>query len=265
MQTVLRLWLASLLLVLACEGSARSDESGELAAHTSALSNKPSLLLVHGAWADGSGFQFVIPLLERAGYTVTAAQLPLTSVADDVAVTKRLIDSQPGDVILVAHSYGGVAISAASYQNPKVRGLVYLASFAPDDEEILGELLAREPGEITSALLPDVGGFLYIDRAKFGSLFANGVLPPLARVLAAAQKPISSAIFGQSIEHAGWRDVPSYYLVSNEDRTIPPALQHFMAERIGANTEEIDAGHLAFISNPLAVSRFILRAARNLQ
>jgi pimeloyl-ACP methyl ester carboxylesterase len=262
MQTVRRLWLASLLFVLACEGAPQAEQSVELAASESALGEKPSLLLVHGAWADGSGFQFVIPLLERAGYTVTAAQLPLTSVAEDVAVTRRMIDSQPGDVILVAHSYGGVAISAASYQNPKVRGLVYLASFAPDDDEILGELLARVPGELTSALLPDVGGFLYIDRTKFGSLFANGVLPPLARVLAAAQKPISSHIFAENIEHAGWRDVPSYYLVSTEDRTIPPALQRFMAERIGATTEEIDAGHLAFISNPLAVARFVLRAAR---
>jgi pimeloyl-ACP methyl ester carboxylesterase len=226
---------------------------------------KPRIVLVHGAWADGTGWQKIIPILENAGYPVIATQNPLTSIADDVATTKRVIDaeSQLGPVIVVGHSYGGVTISGAAAGNPNVKALVYLAAFAPDAGEVAAAFLEQYPSLLGTALVPDAAGYLYVDRAKFREVFAGDVDRTEARVMAAAQKPVNSHIFGESLAAAAWRDsVPKFYLVSKRDNTINPDLQRFYAQRMGATTKEIWASHVAFISRPWDVFRFIHQAAR---
>jgi pimeloyl-ACP methyl ester carboxylesterase len=226
--------------------------------------SKPRIVLVHGAWADGTGWQGIIPLLEAAGYPVIATQNPLTSIADDVATTKRVIDaeSQLGPVVVVGHSYGGVTISGAAVGNPNVRALVYLAAFAPDANEVAAAFLEQYPSLLGTALVPDAAGYLYVDRTKFREVFAGDVGRSAARVMAATQKPINSHIFGEMLETAAWREIPTWYLVSKQDNTINPDLQRFYAQRMGATTNEIDASHVAFISRPREVVRFITRAAR---
>jgi len=226
--------------------------------------NKLRIVLVHGAWADGTGWQHVIPLLEEEGYPVIAVQNPLTSFADDIATTKRVIDAeaQQGSVVVVGHSYGGAVISGAA-DNANVKALVYLAAFAPDAGEPVGALLGQfPPTPLAGAFRPDTAGFVYIDRAKFREIFAGDIDPTEARVMAAAQKPASGAIFGQSAATAAWKSIPSWYLVSTQDQTLHPDMQHFYAQRMGATTSEIDASHVAFISRPKEIARFITKAAR---
>jgi len=225
---------------------------------------KPRLVLVHGAWADGTGWQHIIPLLEDDGFPVIAVQNPLTSFADDIATTKRVIDAeaQKGSVIVVAHSYGGAVISGAA-DNPNVKALVYLAAFAPDAGEPVGALLGQfPPTPLAGAFVPDTAGFVYIDRAKFRAIFAGDVDRTETRVMAAAQKPASGAIFGQSAATAAWKSIPSWYLVSTHDQTLHPDTERFYAQRMGATTSEIDASHVAFISRPRAVVTFIEKAAK---
>lgn len=224
----------------------------------------PRLVLVHGAWADGTGWQEIIPLLEAEGFPVIATQNPLSSIADDVAKTKLVIDaeSQLGPVIVVGHSYGGVTMSGAAAGNPNVKALVYLAAFAPDANEVAAAFLGQYPSLLGTALVPDAAGYLYVDRSKFREVFAADVSRTKARVMAATQKPINGHIFGESLAAAAWRDIPSWYLVSQRDNTINPDLQRFYAQRMGATTSEIDASHVAFISRPDEVVRFIKRAAR---
>jgi pimeloyl-ACP methyl ester carboxylesterase len=228
-------------------------------------SNKPRIVLVHGAWADGTGWQHIIPLLERNGYPVIAVQNPLTSFADDIATTKRVIDAeaQQGPVVVVGHSYGGAVISGAA-DNPNVKALVYLAAFGPDANEPVGALLGQfPPTPLADAFVQDTAGFVYIDRAKFRDIFAADVNRTEVRVMAAAQKPASGAIFGQSAPIAAWQSIPSWYLVSTQDQTLHPDMERFYAQRMGATISEIDASHVAFISRPRAVVRFIEKAARS--
>jgi pimeloyl-ACP methyl ester carboxylesterase len=225
-------------------------------------SSKISVILVHGAFADASSWQKVIPLLETGGLAVSAVQLPLKSLADDVATTKRLIDSQPGDVILVGHSYGGAVITEAGAGNPKVKGLVYVAAFAPDAGEAVGALIERfSPAPLGTSVVPDSAGFLFIDRAKFQSVFANDLSKEEASVLAATQKPLAGSIFGEPLKGAAWKNVPSWYVVSTQDNAINPDLERFMAKRMGAKTREIKASHVSFISNPAEIAKVIESAA----
>lgn len=223
---------------------------------------KKSVILVHGAFADATGWQKVIPLLEKEGLAVTAVQLPLKSLADDVATTKRLLDSQPGDVILVGHSYGGAVITEAGAGNPKVKGLVYVAAFAPDVDEALNGLIERfSPSPLGTAVVPDSGGFLFIDRTKFQSVFANDLPKEEASLLAATQKPLAAAIFGEPVKAAAWKSIPSWYVVSTQDNSINPDLERFMAKRMGAKTKELKASHVSFISNPSEIAKVIESAA----
>jgi pimeloyl-ACP methyl ester carboxylesterase len=227
-------------------------------------SNK-SVILVHGAFADATGWQKVIPLLEKEGLAVTAVQLPLKSLADDVATTKRLIDSQPRDVILVGHSYGGAIITEAGAGNPKVKGLVYVAAFAPDAGETLNSLIERFSAvPLGTAVAPDSAGFLFIDPAKFQSVFANDLSKEEASLLAATQKPLAAAIFGEPVKAAAWKSIPSWYVVSTQDNSINPDLERFMAKRMGAKTTEIKASHVSFISNPLQIAKVIESAAASI-
>jgi pimeloyl-ACP methyl ester carboxylesterase len=223
-----------------------------------------SIVLVHGAFADGSAWSRVIPLLQQKGYRVVAVQNTLTSQANDVETTRRAIESQPGPVIAVGHSYGGAVITGAAAGSSKVKALVYVAAFAPEAGEVLGELYnAFGPADLGPALVPDSAGFLSIDPAKLHAVFAHDVSPEDAAVMAATQKPIAGSAFSQSVEAAAWKHIPSYYLVATGDRAIKPELQRHMAQRIGARVTEVDASHVPFLSQPEAVARVILDAAAN--
>jgi len=226
---------------------------------------KTSIVLVHGAFADGSSWNKVIPILEAEGFAVTAVQNPLKSLADDVATTKRTIESQKGNVVLVGHSYGGAVITEAAAGNPKVKALVYVAAFAPDAGETLGGLGEKFPATpLATALAPDSAGFLYIDRTEFHEVFARDLPADTAALLAATQKPIAAAIFGEDAKAAAWNTVPSWYVVSTQDQAINPDLERFMAKRMNAQTIEINASHVSFLSQPKAIVKIIETAAANI-
>ena len=220
-----------------------------------------TIILVHGAFADGSSWGNVIPLLENAGYHVIAVQNPLTSFADDVATTRRVIDAVTGSVVLVGHSYGGAVITKAAVGTSNVRALVYVAAFAPDAGESLQALLGKYPSKIGTALVPDAAGFLYIDRAKFKDAFAADVSETQLSVLAAAQKPINAQTFAQVYEAPAWKEIPTWYLIATDDQAINPALQRVFAERIPATSREVNTSHVPFVSNPGAVAEIIKDAA----
>jgi pimeloyl-ACP methyl ester carboxylesterase len=222
---------------------------------------KPAIVLVHGAFADGTSWQHVIPLLERDGYTVTAVQMPLSSLAADVETTKRVIDAQTAPVIVVGHSYGGAAITAAAAGNPNVKGLVYIAAFAPEAGEPIGAYGEKYPAPLGTALKPDAAGFLYIDRTRFHEVFAADVPAKEASVMAATQKPLIGSVFAASVQQAAWKTIPSWYVVSQDDRAINPDLERFYAKRMGATTTEIKSSHVSFISHPAEITRVIERAA----
>ena len=222
---------------------------------------KPSIVLVHGAFADASGWGRVITALEKEGYMVTAVQNPLTSYADDVATTKRLIDAQPGNVVVVAHSYGGAVITSAAAGNAKVKALVYVAAFAPDAGEVLGGLLEKFPNEVGKSFRPDAAGFIYIDRAAFHGVFCADVAKGEAAIMAAAQKPIHQSAFGASVETPAWKTVPSWFIVASNDNVINPELERFFAKRMNATTTELKSSHVPFISHTKDVVKVILAAA----
>ena len=234
-----------------------------LASRALAEPPKPAIVLVHGAFADASGWSRVIPILQRDGYFVTAVQIPLTSLSDDIATAKRVVDSQKGPVVLVGHSYGGAVITGAAAGSPNVKALVYLAAFAPDAGEPLGapgKTFAQPP--LNSALVPDSAGFLYIDRGKFHDAFCKDLPESEARVMAATQKPLSRSVFEASVSAAAWKTVPSWYVVSSQDRAINPELERFYAKRMGATTSEIAASHVAFLSHPREAAKVIEDAAK---
>ena len=226
---------------------------------------KTSVVLVHGAFADASGWGDVIPLVEKAGYDVVAVQNPLTSYADDVAATRRVIDAQKNLVVLVGHSYGGAVITKAAVGATNVRALVYVAAFGPDDGENLQALLQEYPSKIGAALVPDAAGFLYIDRAQFKEAFAGDVSERDLSILSAAQKPINSVTFGQIYEAPAWKDIPSWYLLATEDQAINPKLQRMFADRMGATTHEVKSSHVPFVSQPATVAKIIGEAAEATQ
>lgn len=222
---------------------------------------KTTVILVHGAWADGTSWGDVIPLVEQAGHEVIAVQNPLISYADDVATTRRVIDAQQNSVVLVGHSYGGAVITKAALAATNVRALVYIAAFGPDAGENLQTLLEKYPSKIGGAIVPDAAGFLYLDAAKFKEAFAADVSDRDLRIMIAAQKPIHSAIFGHVYEAPAWKDIPNWYLIAKNDQAINPALQRVFAERMGATTHEVQSSHVPFISNPSVVANIILEAA----
>jgi pimeloyl-ACP methyl ester carboxylesterase len=224
--------------------------------------SKPTIVLVHGAFADGSSWAKVIPILDGDGYTVIAVQNPLTSLADDIATTKRVIDAQKGPVVVVGHSYGGAVITAAAAGSPHVKALVYVAAFAPEVDEVLaapGQKFA--PPALSSALVPDAAGFLYVDRAKGHDVFAKDVPAADARVIAATQKPVAGSVFTASVPGGAWKTIPSWYIVASEDQAINPELERFYAKRMGATTTEIKSSHVPFLSHPKEVAKVIEAAA----
>jgi pimeloyl-ACP methyl ester carboxylesterase len=225
-------------------------------------SPKPTVVLVHGAFADGSSWSRVIPILESEGYTVIAVQNPLTSLADDVATTKRVIDAQKGPVIVVGHSYGGAVITAAAAGNPNVKALVYIAAFAPEANEVLAAPAANyAPPPLNAALVPDAAGFLYVDRTKFRDALCKDLPEEDARVAEATQKPVSGSVFTAVVPGAAWKTIPSWYIVASEDRAINPELERFYAKRTGATMVEIKSSHVPFLSHPAEVVKVIEAAA----
>jgi pimeloyl-ACP methyl ester carboxylesterase len=220
-----------------------------------------TVVLVHGAFADATGWAKVILGLEEKGYNVIAVQNPLISFTDDVATTRRVIDAQTGPVVLVGHSYGGAVITAAALGTSKVKALVYVAAFAPDVGESLKALLEQHPSKIGAALVADAAGFLSIDRAKFKEAFAGDVSDAEQRVMAATQKPINSQIFGYQAQDSAWKKLPSWYLVASEDQAINPALQRKFSQRMSAKTREVKSSHVPFMSRPADVVSIIEAAA----
>jgi pimeloyl-ACP methyl ester carboxylesterase len=221
-----------------------------------------SIVLVHGGFVDGSGWQGVYNELIHDGYHVTVVQNPTTSLADDVAVTKRAIDAIDGPVLLVGHSYGGVVITEAG-TNPKVAGLVYITAFAPDKGESVSSLIANPPpGAPVPPILPPKDGFLFLDRSKFGAAFAADVGAEESAFMADSQVPWGVAALTGAVTQPAWRSKPSYYLVATDDRMIPVPAQRSMAERAGATVAETAGSHALYVSRPKEVAAFIRRAAQ---
>jgi pimeloyl-ACP methyl ester carboxylesterase len=220
------------------------------------------VVLVHGAYADGSSWSEVIERLQAAGVTVTAVQTPLSSLADDVAATRRILARQPGPTILVGHSYGGTVITEAG-ADPNVVGLVYVAARAPDAGEDYTALAKNFPTPPATAGLVYKDGFGSLTEHAFLHDFANGVERRRARVLYAVQGHVSASLFDDKTTVAAWRSKPSWYAVSKRDRTTSPALERFLANRMKADTIELDSGHLSLITHPRQITELILRAARH--
>jgi pimeloyl-ACP methyl ester carboxylesterase len=220
-----------------------------------------NVVLVHGAYADGSSWAGVIEYLQDAGLNVTSVQNPLTSLVDDVACTRRALALQDGPTILVGHSFAGTVITEAGV-DPKVVGLVYVAARAPDAGEDYGALAKRFPTPPANAGLVYVDGFGGLTEDAFLNDFANGVDASKARVLYAAQGRIAQELFQDRTTVAAWTSKPSWYAISIQDRTTSPDLEHFLANRMKATTIEIDAGHLALVTHPQDIGELILSATR---
>lgn len=223
-----------------------------------------TIILVHGAWGDGSHWQYVIPSLVKAGYKVRSVQNPLTSLQDDIDKTKDLIDAQEGKVLLVGHSYGGAVISGAG-NHDKVVGLVYIAAFAPDAGDSLGSLLGRRESPGGASIYPDNKGFLWIKYDEFKSAFCQDLDDEKALVMALSQKPIHGQCFGDVAGEPAWKMRPSWYQISSNDRMIPAETEKEMAERLEPKKIiTLDAGHASLASHPEEVTQLILEAASSL-
>ncbi len=220
-----------------------------------------NIVLVHGAWADGSSWAKVIPLLEERGLNVVAVQNPLTGLADDVAATRRIIDAQNGPVVLVGHSYGGAVISEAG-NNPKVTALVFVAAFGPDTGESLGNT-AKDfaPAPVGPEVKPIEDGFLVLTKKGVIEDFAQDLSPAEKQVLFATQGPTAAAAFGATISDAAWHRKPSFYVVAGNDRMINPDYERFAAKRMGAKTLALPTSHVPMLSRPKEVAAFIAEAA----
>ena len=224
-----------------------------------------NIVLVHGAWVDGSGWAGVYRLLRKDGYVVRIVQNPTISLAGDVAATRRALDDLQGDVILVGHSYGGAVITEAG-NDPKVSGLVYIAGFVPDKGESVGSLIKDPPpGAPVPPILPPQDGYLLLDRTKFPASFAQDVQEETAAFMAVAQVPWGVDCLTGSITAAAWRTKPSWYLVTKDDRMIPPAAQRSMASRANSRVVEAAGSHAIYVSRPSAVATLIATAAKELQ
>jgi pimeloyl-ACP methyl ester carboxylesterase len=222
-----------------------------------------NIVLVHGTYVDGSSWGKVIPILQNAGHRVIAVQLPLHSLADDIATVKRAIDLVGAPVILVGHSYGGIVITNAAYNNSNVKGLVYIAAFAPEEGQSLGNFidLKKFPKGL---LVFDKGGFVYINPEAFGQVIAQDADPAQAKVIAAAQKPFNQFILAEKSGPPAWKQLPSWYQVSENDHAIPPDAERLFAKQINATTISLPSSHASPLSHPNEVAQLILDAASKL-
>ena len=248
-----RFSIASAVLVTALFGAANVQAAP--AAH--AVKN---IVLVHGAFADGSGWRGVRDLLVKDGFNVSIVQQPLTGLADDVAATQRVLDQQDGPVVLVGHSYGGSIITAAG-ADPKVKALVYVAALQPEAGESAGQLIASKPA-VSNDIQPTKDGYLFLAPARFAADFAADLPPAQAQFMAISQMPVAGAAFGAPSPIAAWHDKPSYAIVATEDKALNPDLERWMYARSHAKVTEIKASHAVYISQPRAVADVIEAAAR---
>ena len=219
-----------------------------------------NIVLVHGAWSDGSGWSKVIPILQSEGHTVAAVQNQMVGLADDAANTRAVINAMVGPTVVAGHSYGGAVMTAAASGAGNVKGLVFIAAFAPDEGEALGGF---PPGAGAKFIAPGPGGLLYIDRAQFPSCFAGDVPVAEAQVLAAVQRPVGGAIFGDKMGLPAWKQIKSWYQVSDNDQMIPPDTERMMASRAKATTVSLKSSHASLVSHPKDVAELILAAARS--
>ncbi|MCC8394225.1 alpha/beta fold hydrolase [Paraburkholderia sp. MMS20-SJTR3] len=224
-----------------------------------------NIVLVHGAFVDGSSWNGVVAKLQRKGYHVSSVQNPLTSLADDVAATRRVLARENGPVLLVGHSWGGVVITEVAANAPNVAGLVYVAALAPQlHESAMDVMKAGGPMPAGQSISKDANGFLWLDRARYRADLAADVPEMVTRVLAAAQVPIAAQAFDEPVDQIGWKDRPSWYVLTTQDRAVSPALQKSIAERIGAKVVPVASSHLAPVSHAGAVADAIDHAAREL-
>jgi pimeloyl-ACP methyl ester carboxylesterase len=220
-----------------------------------------NVVLVHGGFVDGSGWEGVYQALRQQGFTVSIVQNPTTSLLDDAKATRRVVAAQDGRVVLVGHSYGGAVITEAG-NDPKVVGLVYIAAFAPDAGESVSALIKNPPpGAPVPPILPPQEGYLLLDKAKFHASFAGDVDPERAAFMADAQVPWGVEALSGTISEAAWKAKPSWYLVATDDRMIPPDAQRFMSQRAGATVVEVGGSHAIYVSQPAAVAAIIAEAA----
>jgi pimeloyl-ACP methyl ester carboxylesterase len=222
-----------------------------------------NIVLVHGAWADGSGWEGVYRSLRKENFSVSVVQHPTISLTDDVQATKRVLAMQNGPVILVGHSYGGAVITEAG-NDPKVVALVYIAAWVPDEGESVSSLIQDRipPSAPAPPILPPQDGFLLLDKAKFPASFAGDVDPQQAAFMADSQVPWGLAAVSATISEPAWKTKPSWSLVTTEDRMIPPAAQSFMSNRAGATVVEVAGSHAVYVSQPAAVANLIVQAAK---
>jgi pimeloyl-ACP methyl ester carboxylesterase len=231
---------------------------------TNATKAKASIVLVHGGFVDGSGWEGVYRILKNDGYRVSIVQNPTTSLADDVAATKRVIAQQEGPVVLVGHSYGGVVITEAG-NHPGVAGLVYITAFAPDRGESVAALIKDAPaGAPVPPILPPQDGFLALDKAKFAASFAADVAAEKAEFMANSQVPWGVAALNGAVSEPAWKSKPSWYLVATDDHMIPPPAQRAMSSRAGSSVVEVKGSHAIYVSQPKAVAELIQKAALSL-
>src|ERR687897_962500 len=226
-----------------------------------ATTNATNIVLVHGLWADGSSWSKVIPILQNAGHKVIAVQLPAHSLADDVETIKRAIDLVGGPVTLVGHSFGGFEITNAAYNNPNVTGLVYVSAFAPDEGESAVNFVPVEslpPG----LLVFDSRGFAYLNPEMFPQAFAQDVNTTEAEILAAVQKPAHQSLFTAPSGPPAWKQLPTWFVVSENDRIIPPDAERMFAQRMNATTISLDSSHASLVSHPDEIAQLILNATR---
>jgi pimeloyl-ACP methyl ester carboxylesterase len=224
-----------------------------------------NVVLVHGGFVDGSGWEPVFRRLRKQGFSVSVVQNPTASLADDVRATRWVLAQQEGPVILVGHSYGGVVITEAG-NHPSVAGLVYVAAFVPDAGESVASLIKDPPaGAPAPPILPPREGYLLLDKSKFTPSFAADLDPELAAFMADAQVPWGLAALQGAVSQPAWKSKPSWYLVATDDRMIPPAAQHAMSQRAGSTVAEVPASHAVYVSRPDAVVDLIAKAARGVR
>jgi pimeloyl-ACP methyl ester carboxylesterase len=227
--------------------------------------NSTNIVLVHGFWADGSSWSKVIPILRNAGHQVIAVQLPLHSLADDVATTKRAVEQLGGPTILVGHSYGGFVTTNAAHNNPNVTGLVYVAALAPDEGETLNDYVKTWPKDSVKTLdiiNSDSGGFFFINQEKFHESFAQDVDGTEADIMAIVQKPPNQSIFAEKSGPPAWKQLPAWFQISENDRIIYPGAERNFAERMNATTISLNSSHASLVSHPDKIAELILNATK---
>jgi pimeloyl-ACP methyl ester carboxylesterase len=224
--------------------------------------NAPTVVLVHGGWADGSSWARVISGLQQTGIDVVAAPIPMTTLDDDVDAVTRTIDRTEGSVVLAAHAYGGGVIGATSH--PRLQALVYVAALAPDEGETVADIFYRDPPHPQAPVLqPDDDGWIWLPTNAFPAAFAQHATADEHGVLAAVQRPLAAPCIQQPVPRPGWKDLPSWYLIAEEDRMINPATQRFMADRMGARTVSGPFDHTPLVTQPQAVVDILTEAVRS--